>query len=364
MANKSRLIRVVLAVLGITCFATAAQAADSTPSSAIQCEGGMAPIQGFVDAKKRFAPPIVYPKSEETNWSEGMVTLEFTIATDGTVRDLAVIDALGSPKFAIVSARQVATWRYDPAMRNGIPVERYGYRVSITYRFSNLTPKQGVHATFERKYNRARELLREEKYREAVALMEEAFTLRLNLLEEATGSFVLALAHSSLKEFDRALYHIGHATINEAGYLEKTLKVPAFALEVQLEAQNGGYKSAICADRSLKKINPAGDPNANKIVARINAALDNPAPLAIPAKLATNPAAEGPARWSHSLLRSKFHFDQIQGDVKSFRLVCVGAVLEAAMDPEMEWTVPSDAGDCSLRVFGAPGTTFRLIEEW
>jgi hypothetical protein len=30
----------------------------------------------------------------------------------------------------------------------------------------------------------------------------------------------------------------------------------------------------------------------------------------------------------------------------------------------MLWNVPQEAGDCILRVEGAPGATFTLVEEW
>jgi hypothetical protein len=73
---------------------------------------------------------------------------------------------------------------------------------------------------------------------------------------------------------------------------------------------------------------------------------------------------DAPAVWRHRLLRSKFWFTEIKGDVKSYRLACAGTAHEAAVDTETLWDVPSKAGACMLRVEGAPGATFKLVEEW
>jgi hypothetical protein len=86
--------------------------------------------------------------------------------------------------------------------------------------------------------------------------------------------------------------------------------------------------------------------------------------LVLPGLIFANPTSEIPPAWTHVMTRPKFSFAAAGGEVKSFRLVCSRTVLEAAMDLEMQWTIPPDAGGCELFVFGAPNATFQLIEEW
>jgi len=142
------------------------------------------------------------------------------------------------------------------------------------------------------------------------------------------------------------------------------VRKPALAIQVGLETDNGSYKGAICAYKVLLKVDPAGDEHAAGTIKKIETALANPIALAVPGRIWANPALEGPAFWSHALLRARFHFAEIKGDLKSFRLTCTGATFEAAVDLEMEWNVPAAAGECTVRVEGSPGSTFQLVEEW
>lgn len=330
----------------------------------VQCGPDISPIPNFVPAKPRRKLKPQYPDRGLNTWSEGWVLLNFTAAADGSVRDLIVTDALGPPEFVYRTKSTFAGWTFDPATRNGKPVDQYGLEYVFEYRLADVGPREAVHAAFVRRYNEARALILEKKFAEGIAKLGSSLSLRVNNYEVAMASFLLALAHAQLGDRHQALVHIRRATIAEGEFLEKNLQTDAFALKIQLETEDGNFKEAICAHQTLLKVNPSGDAAAAKLVDKIKAGLDNPAPLAVPAELSANAASDIPPNWWHPLLRSRFHFDQIQGEAKSFRLVCVATVLEAAVDPEMEWTVPEAAGDCSLRVQGTAGTTFRLIEEW
>ena len=63
------------------------------------------------------------------------------------------------------------------------------------------------------------------------------------------------------------------------------------------------------------------------------------------------------------MLRSKFSFSAVKGNAKGFRLRCTSTILDSPVSEETQWTVPPDAGTCTLFVYGDPGTTFQLIEE-
>lgn len=323
-------------------------------------------IPGFTEAVVDFKPIPQYPKEALNDWSEGWVLLEHAITAQGEVRDIAVIDAVGPKDFVTESIKTISKWRYKPATRNGQPVEQSLYQASVTYVFSD-SGREADHRSFVRKYNQARREIQDNQFDAAIATLEAAFKARLNHYEQAMGSFVLGLAYSKKGDWPRALFHIRHAVIQDAEYLERPAKKASFALLVELEARNGNLEESICAFQDLKKADPEaarpGGPLANT-VANIESALAAPGPIAIDARLAKHPLIDAPAVWRHQLLRSKFSFDQIAGEVKSFRLVCVGTTHEAPVEADIRWDVPAKAGACIIRVDGAPGATFRLIEEW
>jgi len=62
-----------------------------------------------------------YPNSWKREGLQGTVHLRITIAKDGSVRDVKVVD--GDSRLAKSAEKAVKQWRYKPALRNGEPVE-------------------------------------------------------------------------------------------------------------------------------------------------------------------------------------------------------------------------------------------------
>jgi hypothetical protein len=83
--------------------------------------------------------------------------------------------------------------------------------------------------------------------------------------------------------------------------------------------------------------------------------------------MGTVPAArkdEDSAVWQHDLVRHKFSFAAITGNLTKFRVNCVVHVIEDDVKLGTQWTTPQPAGPCVLHVYGQPGTTFKLVEDW
>jgi tetratricopeptide (TPR) repeat protein len=324
------------------------------------------PIPGFTAAEISDQPAMRYPREEERNYSEGWVLLEYQISDKGIPGNIAVVDVMGPRNFVNVAIEGVGKWRYKPATRNGDAVEQFLYETSVLFRYRTPS-KTADNDGYVTKYNTARRHLREGKYDEAIAVLEDAFRGRLNLYEAAMGSFLLATAYSNKGEWERALSHIGHATIEKEQFLERGMRPHARAMEVELNARTGNFRDAVCLFEQMKKSDPAmtaPDTELSKIMAGVTAAVQDPKPLAMDARLVQNPLIDGPAVWRHRLHRSKFWFADVKGEVKSFRLACLGTFHDASIDAETLWNVPAKAGTCILRVEGAPGATFKLVEEW
>jgi protein TonB len=76
--------------------------------------------------------PPVYPREAHRAGIEGWVQVEFTIAPDGTTRDLRVRDSNPPQIFDKAALDSVSKWRFEPIRRNGEPVAQ---RAALQVRF-------------------------------------------------------------------------------------------------------------------------------------------------------------------------------------------------------------------------------------
>lgn len=361
MGRAGQLTRILAAAAALVFNTLAAQAQGEDACAPRE------PIPGFTEAKPTTRPPLRYPKEALNEWSEGWVLLELAVAPDGTPRNITVIDAIGPKDFVKTAVKGIGLWRFDPATRNGAPVEQPLFQTEIMFRFRDAGSNAADHDEFVSRFNKARVHVKAERPDEAIAILEEAFRHRLNLYEAAMGSYVLAVSYALKADWERAHYHIKHARLSDGEFIEKPMRAHARALEVELDARNGDFDGAVCGFRRLREIDPsltAPGGDLARMMGPIEAAMEDPKAIAVDARLTVHPLVDGPAVWRHRLLRSKFWFAEIKGEVKAFRLACRGTAHEDAIDPEVVWNVPKKAGGCILRVEGAPGATFKLVEEW
>ena len=68
--------------------------------------------------------PPVYPARALRSGIEGIVTVEFTIATDGSVKDATVVKAKPPKIFDRAVLKAIARWKFNPDIVNGQPVEK------------------------------------------------------------------------------------------------------------------------------------------------------------------------------------------------------------------------------------------------
>lgn len=65
---------------------------------------------------------LVYPPLAEALKLEGTVLIRFTVSTDGTTKNLSVLSS-ASPLLVQTSVDNVKTWKFQPTLLNGQPVE-------------------------------------------------------------------------------------------------------------------------------------------------------------------------------------------------------------------------------------------------
>lgn len=78
------------------------------------------------------APPE-YPASSRRNAEQGTVRLAVEITALGTVAGVEVARSSGHPALDEAARRAVARWRFEPAMRDGVPVSATA-QIAITFR--------------------------------------------------------------------------------------------------------------------------------------------------------------------------------------------------------------------------------------
>lgn len=88
-------------------------------------------VQAASLKRVREVPPV-YPREAQRTGTEGWVQVEFTIAPDGTTRDLQVRNSDPPQVFDKAALDSVSKWRFEPIVRDGTPVAQ---RAMLQVRF-------------------------------------------------------------------------------------------------------------------------------------------------------------------------------------------------------------------------------------
>lgn len=115
-----------------TATAPAEQPAQSAGGASPAVSGGTAAAGDRPVQPLRMDPPE-YPRDALRDREEGFVVVEFTVGTDGTTRDIDVVDSDPRRTFDREAVRAVSRWTFEPAIRDGRAVEQ---RIRHTLEFS------------------------------------------------------------------------------------------------------------------------------------------------------------------------------------------------------------------------------------
>jgi periplasmic protein TonB len=75
----------------------------------------------------------LYPPRAQARGIQGWVLVEFTVTRQGTTKDIVVIDADPKGYFERSATVAVEKYRYKPRIENGVPVDRPGVRLVISF---------------------------------------------------------------------------------------------------------------------------------------------------------------------------------------------------------------------------------------
>jgi protein TonB len=86
------------------------------------------------DPQPVFRPRPEYPELAVRFRREGVVEVEFTIAIDGSVRDIRILSSEPTGVFDRAATKALGKWRYSPQLVNSVAIERKGVRVRIVFK--------------------------------------------------------------------------------------------------------------------------------------------------------------------------------------------------------------------------------------
>jgi protein TonB len=106
--------------------------------------GGSGPlaVAGGGGGADRTEMPLVriqpdYPARALERGIEGWALVEFTISATGTTKDVTAVTSEPPGIFEQAAVRAVQSWKYNPKVQNGNPIERQGMRVKLNFKLNN-----------------------------------------------------------------------------------------------------------------------------------------------------------------------------------------------------------------------------------
>lgn len=301
-----------------------------------------------------------YPGISPENYpTEGLVAVRFTVTKEGLVKDPLVIRLIGPKSFADAVLEDCPNWRYKPATRNGVAVDRPNWMALLFFRFP--TPAVGARSEIFRAFKRAQDESGAGHYTDAIAILLAALeTPHLNFYERQALSLELAIDYMRTGDFLSAREYSNDSTFVHAYFLSKNLRPIAFRVAIEANAAIGQYAEVLDAFEELNKLSSvAEDDPIRKVVADATASLQNPKPLAVTARI---PKLGFLPLWRHKLMRRDIAIPVSEGKLDRVMIDCDQQTLESAFSSKAEWHIPKGWTNCSLSVTGDPGATFTLLE--
>jgi TonB family protein len=91
----------------------------------------------FVDAAPIRRGPPSYPVQAAEAGANGVSVHRFTVGADGSVTNSEILFSIPHPMFGEAGDRAIRRWTYEPALLDGVPVEREGVVTSFQFTMRN-----------------------------------------------------------------------------------------------------------------------------------------------------------------------------------------------------------------------------------
>jgi TonB family protein len=305
-------------------------------------------------------PHPLFPGSDIRSGQEGWVRLHFVISPEGRAIEPIVIDSIGGSGFEDSARAILAEWVFEAPSR---PLANN----AVDIRFEIYRGRDKATSNFMRRYRQVMLHLTSGETAAARDHVNQANALGgWNLYESTMLSLMLGRVAGAegnttdkLENYRRAL---GVANTNALqGDDRRELLIKLFDLEVS-HHQYAAARRTLAVLR--RQINSDADVAAlGERIAEMEQRLTGPEPLRATATL-YNPCDcdAGEPVWAYHPTRQTFSFDALSGNVKRFEVRCERDRLQGAVDADKRWTLPEEAENCRIFVFGDDGARFEFVE--
>jgi len=346
-----RLLPFLLAIAPEIC-----SAADETPP----------PIEyakNFVKPKAILQVPPRYPDRAARAGKEGWVVMRYSIETDGSVSEVVIVDSSDyKGVFGDAAVASLKNWRYQTPMLDGKPARKCNNRQMITF---VLDPPVGGGAIFAKKDAAIRNHIKNRRFDEAEALIREAHESKgLNLyeidrlyLQEGALNAARGDDVAAIRAFTRAISGGG-------GHLSKEEEVLILRSLFTLQIKEQRFAAALDTFGRLNVLDaPTADDPIRQAAVKIEQLRSSTSPFAVEAQIDSNPNAVAQRPFfDYTPLRREIGITDVSGAVTKLSIACDTTTATVDFEPGWSWKAPPSWGECSIFVYGTPGTTFQIVE--
>jgi len=297
-------------------------------------------------------PPSDYP-------TEGLVVLRATVTKDGVLKNTTVVRLIGARIFADKALEASKDWRYQPAMRGGVPVDRANWEILAI--FTYRPPITGARDDVYRTFRDASALSGEGKHGDAIAMLLPILSKpHLNFYEREAVSLQLAIDYMNQGDILTAREYLDDVTLIGDEYLSKNLRPTLWQMAILANAKTGQFQEAKEAFDKLNALQTvATDDPLAKLMQAVDEQMRSGKHLAARGRIAKIGALPS---WRHKLMRHNFAILQVDGKLDRLTIECGEHLIESVFSDTAEWHIPKGFEACKLEVYGDPGTTFMLVE--
>ncbi|MGE0623726.1 MAG: energy transducer TonB [Pseudomonadales bacterium] len=310
-----------------------------------------------------FRPPVPasideprFPEAYRRVGQEGWVQLTFMVSAQGEPYDVAIVDSAGGKRFEAAAIDAVGTWTFEPARLSDRPID-----AGMTYRIQfALSDNLTASTAFASRFRRLMKDIENGDQAGADRRLDELRKRDRNLYEEANLDLAAYYYFQKWGTAGQQYPPLRRATAMHEGEgilpddLITSLLKSRFALEVQLN-RFAEARSTIGVILEREQ-DPEVRARLDAALAQIDALAATDQPIPVAGRISDS------SHYFHRLLRKRFHFQNIDGDIAELRLHCDRDYVGFPFDDKLSYTLRDDLGEGGLRVIGTPGTTFTLVE--
>lgn len=296
--------------------------------------------------------PIHYP-------TEGVVVLRATVTKEGTLKDQQVVGLVGAKVFAEKTLESSKEWHYQPATRDGVPVERPNWL--IVTKFSYKAKVTGVRESVSGILRKGIALTDQRKYADSITELLPVMSMEhLNFFERSVAALQLGIDYLQQGDVATAREYLDEVALIGDKYLPPALRQMLWRVSVINDIKGGYYFEAQQAFAKLRAVKPVTeDEPVAKLLSIADENIHTGNMVTITGRVATvNPLPQ----WHYSLLRRNISILNVSGKLDRIVISCGENVIESTFSDKAEWHIPKSWEGCNLNVQGSAGTTFTLAQ--